>query len=78
MSWVILQRRLERRSQGDGRAGIAPVSEFVLLPKPEVEFIVIHLSRVRLPLNCERLDGLVRKTYSEAVPALRWAIPFHG
>lgn len=38
---VILQRRLERRSQGDGDTGVPPVVEFVFFTKPKVESIQI-------------------------------------
>jgi len=44
ISWVNLQRRLERRSTRDGSAGDPPGAEFVFGKKSNADAILCHLS----------------------------------
>jgi len=55
ISRVILQRRLERRSKWEGRAGVSRVIEVVSFLKSEAGAIVYHLSQTDHEIAVERL-----------------------
>jgi hypothetical protein len=59
-----------------GATEFRPLVRFVVFTKLRVESAVFHLCQSGLPLQWERLDGLPRKTHSEAVP-VKMVANFH-
>ena len=72
ISWVILQRRLARRSVRDGRAGVPPVVEVGFTMKSRGDAIALHLSCPKRTLTHVllfriRIEGRTLKTHRETV-----------